>query len=184
MRCLLLLAVMSFCAALAGQSTLRIYVVNDDNRSDMAIIDLNTESIDRYGQSVDSTNINFYATTMSTQVMRLTYEELYGFPKDIPIEGAEMRTEIIEPKIQYPITSDVMEVQAHQEENISLAPSNPVSAPIISGGSLVKNVQRSNASGGGSYRSSDRKPSKKISRGGGKKTRKYKKYNGRCPKFF
>ena len=72
MRWILLLVGITLQTIATSQSTLKIYVANDDSRSDMDIIDLNTSALDRYGQSVDSTNMNFYTTTMSTQVLRMS----------------------------------------------------------------------------------------------------------------
>jgi|GEM_PF-5789652 len=166
MKWFLLPVVLFLHTAVLGQGTLKIFVALDDTRNDMDIIDLNTSTIENYGVSVDSTNINFYTTTMSTQVVRITREQLFGpeeeFYLETPVASVEMfleeEAEIIldEPELEDEPRVTIKENEARQNTT------------------PAKYAVRSTS------KSQKRKPntSRKL-----KKTKRFKKYRGKCPKF-
>ena len=166
MRWILLIVGITLHTLVLGQSTLKIYVANDDLRSDMDIIDINTSALDRYGQSVDSTNINFYATTMSTQVLRMSRVDLFG-PEEVedPI-----------------ISDDVSGGNSGSTINVTKA-ANIQQTPSPKSSESTRTVASR------SYSSSTFSKSNKTSRTKRKlrtvkKSRKNKRYRGQCPKFF
>jgi len=169
MRWMLLIVGIMLHTIVFGQSTLKIYVANDDTRSDMDIIDLNTSALDRYGQSVDSTNINFYTTTMSTQVMRMSRLELFGpeekvmtvEEKAVDLEGNGGNSGALFGESEELVA--LQEVKEDSELRNPLVPNRPT---IRSN----KVTQRSSKS---------RKRNRHM-----KKAKKIKKYRGQCPRFF
>ena len=156
-----------------SQSTLKIYVANDDSRSDMDIIDLNTSALDRYGQSVDSTNINFYTTTMSTQVLRMNRLDLFG-PEEVKATEVSAEEKMnIEPELGGNATgSNIVTSQANvlRKENKTELGSRTASF-------VTRTSSRATAV-------TQRPPKSKRKQRHSKKTRKIKKYKGQCPRFF
>jgi len=145
-----------------SQGTLKIYVTLDDSRHDMDIIDLNTSAIDNYGVSVDSTNINYYTTTMSTQVVRLSYEQLFG-----PEEEFEM---------DVPVAS--MDFLLEEEDDITSQETSSIESPEPA---LRNDSQASRVVAKQSY--TRPKTKKATSSKRLKKSKRFKKYKGKCPKF-
>jgi len=163
MRWFLLLVVLFFHTAALSQGTLKIFVAIDDGRNDMDIIDLNTAALDNYGVSVDSTNINFYTTTMSTQVVRLTREQLFGpeeeeeFDLETPVASIDIILEE-EPIIRY-TNQELREVSEAPQSSYQKTTLSQNRAP-------TKNTSKKSRS------------TRKL-----KKSKRFKKYKGKCPKF-
>jgi len=177
MRWILLLVGITFCTLAFGQSTLKIYVAIDDMRSDMDIIDINTSSLDRYGQSVDSTNIKFYATTMSTQVLRISRVALLG-EEELKIDEVES---IEIPSFDTALPDKGEGAAIESSENLSNAAQNAA----ISKNTVANRSAESDRSYTKKATAKKRRAvlNKKRS-SSGKKIKKIKRYKGQCPKFF
>lgn len=168
MKWLLLPLTLLLLAPAFSQGTLKIYVATDDERNDMDIIDLNTSAISNYGVSVDSTNINFYTTTMSTQVVRLHPDILFE-PEgpDAFLEEPTASQELI-------LTDDMPESIVVSTLPSSLTaeergrPDEEIRSSDSQRTRMVSNRKKSNR----------HKRSKSL-----KKTKRFKKYRGKCPTF-
>lgn len=161
MKWFLLPVVLFLHTAVLGQGTLKIFVALEDSRHDMDIIDLNTSAIDNYGVSVDSTNINFYTTTMSTQVVRLSREQLFGPELEAPLASEEL---ILEDE------SPIVIAQNSEPQSVittSLPPASTSERAVS---------DRSSTSTKSKVRVSNK--AHKL-----KKTKRFKRYKGKCPKF-
>lgn len=159
-----------------GQSTLKIYVTNDDVRSDMDIIDLNTSSLERYGQSVDSTNIKYYATTMSTQVLRMSRLDLFGPEEELiddVIDSPSVASMEVEPALE-PVTTKVI---IREKTTRPPATSTQYSRTVVSEETSARVSSETS-------RATKAKVKAKSKSYRLKKPRKIKRYKGQCPKFF
>lgn len=173
MKWMLLFAVCLFTTLVVGQSTLKIYVVTDDYRSDMEIIDVNTSALERYGTSVDSTNIQYYSNMMSTQVVRLEYFELFGEEDEPVVEEAEMTAGMEDILLEDEEILASEEVE--EEDNVApvkqSTPSESVSVSRSSGGTSSS-----------SYKTASRVKAKRVKLP--QRTKRHRKFRGKCPKFF
>ena len=180
MRWILLLASVMLHTVVISQATLKIFVAIEDIRSDMDIIDLNTSSLDRYGQSVDSTNTNYYTTTMSTQVLRMTRLELFGPEEETTLDEKELDKNNGGTSETYSDLESNSEISADKDQNQAEANVQDVrTANTYHKKEVIDNgpTQRSRIA---SSRSTRSKPKHR----GVKKSKKIKKYRGQCPKFF